>query len=100
MHILGYDFDLNNESLNKKMVELKDKAEKLQKHREQIIRAKQNYVTCTADQVLFDAVYIQYCILNNLPILSSLAQDSLTKEIKLDDYEYERGDIAFEKFIR
>lgn len=24
MHILGYDFDLNNESLNKKMVELKD----------------------------------------------------------------------------
>lgn len=64
----------------------KKEAEKLQKHREQIIRAKQNYVTCTADQVLFDAVYIQYCILNNLPILSSLAQDSLTKEIKLDEF--------------
>ena len=64
----------------------KKEAEKLQKHREQIVRAKKNYVACTADQVLFDAVYVQYCILNNLPILSSLAEDSLTKEIKLDDF--------------
>lgn len=64
----------------------KKEAEKLQKHREQIIRAKENYVACTADEVLFNAVYIQYCILNNLPILSSLAQDSITKEIKLDEF--------------
>lgn len=64
----------------------KKEAEKLQKHREQVVRAKQNYVACTADKVLFDAVFIQYCIINNLPILSSLAQDTLTKEIKLDDF--------------
>ena len=61
-------------------------AEKLQKYREQVIRAKQNYVACTADYTLFDAVYVQYCLLNNLPILSSLAEDRLSREIKLDEF--------------
>lgn len=61
-------------------------AEKLQKYREQVIRAKQNYVACTGDNVLFDAVYVQYCLLNNLPILSSLAEDRLSREIKLDEF--------------
>lgn len=61
-------------------------AEKLQKYREQVVRAKQNYVVCTGDNVLFDAVYVQYCLLNNLPILSSLAEDKLSREIKLDEF--------------
>ena len=61
-------------------------AEKLQKYREQVIRAKQNYVACTGDYTLFDAVYVQYCLLNNLPILSSLAEDRLSREIKLDEF--------------
>lgn len=61
-------------------------AEKLQKYREQVIRAKQNYVACIADYTLFDAIYVQYCLLNNLPILSSLAEDRLSREIKLDEF--------------
>ena len=58
---------------------IRKKLRNFKKHREQVIRAKQNYVACTADKVLFDAVFIQYCIINNLPILSSLAQDTLKK---------------------
>ena len=61
-------------------------AEKLRKFRIEINKAKTNYVACLADDVLFDAVYIQYCVNNNLPVMSSLAENKLDREIKLDKF--------------
>lgn len=61
-------------------------AERLKKYRMEVNKAKANYVACLADDVLFDAVYTQYCVLMNLPILSSLAEDRLEREIKLDKF--------------
>lgn len=60
--------------------------ERLIKFREQVNRAKANYVSCLADNVLFDAVYVQYCVLNNLPVLSSLAKNRLDREIEIDKF--------------
>lgn len=61
-------------------------AEMLKKYRIEVNKAKANYVACLADDILFDAVYTQYCVLMNLPILSSLAEDRLEREIKLDKF--------------
>lgn len=61
-------------------------AERLKKYRIEVNKAKANYVACLADDILFDAVYTQYCVLMNLPILSSLAEDRLEREIKLDKF--------------
>ena len=52
----------------------------------EVNKAKANYVACLADNVLFDAVYTQYCVLNNLPVISSLAENRLDREIKLDKF--------------
>ena len=67
-------------------------AKKLQDFRQQVNRAKSNYVACLADDKLFDAIYIQYCIANNLPIISSLAEDRIEREIKLDKFSTEHPD--------
>lgn len=61
-------------------------AEKLRKYRIEVNKAKANYVTCLADDNLFDSIYTQYCVVNNLPVLSSLAKDKLDKEIELDKF--------------
>ena len=60
--------------------------EKLRKYRIEINKAKANYVACLADTVLFDAVYTQYCVANNMPVIASLAEDRLEREIKLDRF--------------
>lgn len=73
-------------------------AEKLRKLRIEINKAKGNYVACLADDTLFDAVYIQYCAVNNLPIISSLAEDRLNKEIKLDKFSNDEP-IKFNKIF-
>lgn len=67
-------------------------AKKLQDFRMQVNRAKANYVACLNDDKLFDAIYIQYCIANNLPVISSLAEDRLDREIKLDKFSTEHPD--------
>lgn len=67
-------------------------AKKRQDFRQQVNRAKANYVACLADDTLFDAIYIQYCIANNLPVISSLAEDRLEREIKLDKFSTEHPD--------
>lgn len=64
----------------------KKEESKLKQYRLEIKNAKFNYVKCCSDSDLFDAVYIQYCVLNNLPILSSMSADKLTKEIQLDKF--------------
>lgn len=64
-------------------------AEKLRKYRNAVNLAKSNYVACIANKELFDYVYIQYCVINGLPIISSLAEDELDKELKLDKFSTE-----------
>lgn len=71
-------------------------ADKLRKYRTEVNRAKANYVTCLADDTLFDAVYIQYCVANNMPVISSLAEDRLEREIKLDKFSSDQP-VKFNK---
>lgn len=70
--------------------------EKLRKYRIEINKAKANYVACLADTVLFNAVYTQYCVANNMPVIASLAEDRLEREIKLDKFSSENP-IKFNK---
>lgn len=74
----------------------KREAEKLRKYRMEINKAKANYVACLADNDLFDAIYIQFCVTNNLPVISSLAEDKLEREVKLDRFSSEEP-IKFNK---
>lgn len=61
-------------------------AEKLRKFRLEVNKAKANYVACLADDTLFDAVYTQFCVINNMPVISSLAENRIDREIKLDKF--------------
>ena len=71
-------------------------AEKLKKFRLELNKAKVNYVQCLADDELFDAIYIQYCTINGLPIISSLAEDVIERQNKLDKFSTEEP-IKFNK---
>lgn len=73
-------------------------AEKRRKYRQSINTAKANYVACLADDELFNAVYIQYCVDNNLPVISFLAEDKLEREIKLDKFSTDEP-IKFNKIF-
>lgn len=82
------DIALINSDPNVRFYFEDDKKEenKLKQHRLEVKNAKFNYVKCCTDSALFDAVYIQYCVLNNLPVLSSMNADKLTREIQLDKF--------------
>lgn len=73
-------------------------ADKLKKYRLEVNKAKANYVSCLADNSLFDAIYIQYCTINGLPVISSLAEDRLDREIKLDKFSTEEP-VKFNKIF-
>ena len=73
-------------------------AEKLRKFRLEVTKAKANYVSCLADNTLFDAVYTQFCVINNMPLISSLAENRLDREIKLDKFSSEEP-IKFNKIF-
>ena len=73
-------------------------ADKLKKFRLEVNKAKANYVSCLADNSLFDAIYIQYCTINGLPVISSLAEDRLDREIKLDRFSTEEP-VKFNKIF-
>lgn len=73
-------------------------AEKLRKFRIEINKAKSNYVSCLADDTLFDAVYTQFCVINNLPIIPSLAENKLEREIKLDRFSTDEP-VKFNKIF-
>lgn len=85
---IAKDIALINSDPNIRFYFEDDKKEenKLKQHRLEIKNAKFNYVKCCSDNTLFDAVFIQYCVLNNLPVLSSMNADKLTKEIQLDKF--------------
>lgn len=61
-------------------------AERLRKLRNEVIKAKTNYVATIQDETLFEAVYIQYLVYKGLSVTSGLAEDKVDKEIKLDDF--------------
>lgn len=73
-------------------------AEKLRKFRLEVNKAKSNYVSCLADNSLFDAVYTQFCVVNNMPVISSLAENRLDREIKLDKFSIEEP-VKFNKMF-
>lgn len=73
-------------------------ADKLKKFRLEVNKAKANYVSCLADESLFDAIYIQYCTMNGLPVISSLAEARLDREIKLDKFSTEEP-VKFNKIF-
>lgn len=72
--------------------------EKRRKYRMEVNKAKANYVACLADNTLFDAIYVQYCVMNNLPVISSLAEDRLEREIKLDKFSSDEP-VKFNKIF-
>ena len=64
----------------------KREAEKLKKYRTEVLKAKAKFVKCSENDNLFEAVYVQYCALNNRPIMPSLAKDRIEKEMELDKF--------------
>lgn len=73
-------------------------AEKLRKFRLEVNKAKANYVACLADDTLFDAVYTQFCVINNMPVISSLAENRIDREIKLDKFSADEP-VKFNKIF-
>ena len=63
----------------------KDK-ERQQKLRQEINNAKRNYIEVIGDDEVFDAVYIQYCVVAGLPIVNSLLSERIDRESRLDKF--------------
>lgn len=63
----------------------KDK-ERQQKLRQEINNAKRNYIEVIGDDEVFDAVYIQYCVVAGLPIVNSLLSERINRESQLDKF--------------
>ena len=76
----------------------KKEEDKKRKYRIEVNKAKANYVTALANDEIFDAIYIQYCVINNLPVASSLAENRLDKEIKLDKFSTDEP-VKFNKIF-
>lgn len=76
----------------------KKEADKFKKYRDQIVKAKSNYVTALSNTKLFDAIYIQYCRLNNYPIISNLNKDRISREVELDKYSQDEP-LKFNKLF-
>lgn len=76
----------------------KKEADKLRKFRTEINKAKVNYISAMADEKLFEAVYIQYLVQNNLPITSSLLKDEIDKQIELDKFSQDEP-VKFNKIF-
>lgn len=76
----------------------KKEEDRKRKYRIEVNKAKANYVTALANDEIFDAIYIQYCVTNNLPVASSLAENRLDKEIKLDKFSTDEP-VKFNKIF-
>lgn len=64
----------------------KKESDKVKKFQLEKLKAKNNYIAAYNDEKLFDAIYIQYCVMNNYPVITSLAKDRLTREVELDKF--------------
>lgn len=62
----------------------KREAEKQAKLRTEINNAKVNYVRLLSDSELFDAVYIQYCVLNGISLPIGINTETMEKQNHLD----------------
>lgn len=76
----------------------KREKDKLKKLRLEVNKAKQNFVACVADNTIFEAMYIQYCIIKGRPIISSLMEDDIIKEQNLDKFSAEEP-VKFNKLF-
>lgn len=71
----------------------KKEADRLRRRRNQINKAKSNYVAALADDALFDALYIQYALKSNLPVAAAINKSRLDKEIDLDNFSNNNPEI-------
>lgn len=63
-----------------------EESKRAAKAHQELIKARANFVSCISNSELFEAVYIQYCLHNNLPIMPSLAEERIMQEEKLDKF--------------
>ena len=63
-----------------------EESKRAAKAHQELIKARANFVSCISNAELFEAVYIQYCLHNNLPIMPSLAEERIMQEEKLDKF--------------
>ena len=82
----------------------KKEEERKRKQHELANKALQNYVVLLSDSSLFDAVYVQYCVINNKSILTSLLKDVVDREVELrkfaTDYPDKFNKIYSNKDVR
>lgn len=71
----------------------KKEADRLRRRRNQINKAKSNYVAALADDSLFDALYIQYALKGNLPVAAAINRSRLDKEIDLDNFSNNNPEV-------
>lgn len=70
----------------------KKEEERKRKQHELANKALSNYVILLGDETLFDAVYVQYCVINAKPILSSLLKERMDREVELRQFAAEYPD--------
>lgn len=63
-----------------------EESKRAAKAHQELIKARANFVSCISNAELFEAVYIQYCLHNNLPVMPSLAEERIMQEEKLDKF--------------
>lgn len=66
--------------------------------RDNINKARANYVTLLGDEVKFEAIYVQYCVASNLPVISSLLKSDIDKDAELANFS-EREPVKFNKMF-
>lgn len=100
-HDVAKDISLINSDNNIRFYFKDDQkeSEKLRKYRIEVNSAKSNYVTCCSDDNIFDAIYIQYCVLNGYPVISSMNKTRLDKEIELDKFSSNEP-VKFNKIFK
>lgn len=56
------------------------------KRRQEINKAKRNYILLIGDDDAFRSVYIQYCVQRNMAIIPALADERINQEAQLDKF--------------
>ena len=63
-----------------------EESKRAAKAHQELLKARANFVSIISNSEMFEAVYIQYCLHNNLPIMHSLAEERIMQEEKLDKF--------------
>lgn len=66
------------------------------KLRLELNNAKSNYVKIIGNSELFDAVFVQYCVMNNIPVTVAATMNELDKQNHLDKYSIQES-VKFNK---